>query len=180
MSTVRPSIGQRIKSLWGKFSEREYRVEFCSAHFEDSLAVQINTMRTARGWTQGELAMYADMKQPRISKLEDSCEGASLTTLKKLADAFDVALSVEFIPYSRLAEKVIAHSADVNVASFQDDHPECIKDYSAHYVEPICKVVNTPVLFSQNPLGHHSLVTKEKASFSGISQPVSVPMLVAQ
>lgn len=131
MDKARPSIGQRIKSLWAKFSDPDFRSEFSASRIGDALAYQIHEMRAARGWTQEDLAQKADMKQPRISKLEESCSGASMATLKKLALAFDVALEVQFIPFSRLAEKVVAHSAVGDVTPFEKDGLDCIKDYDA-------------------------------------------------
>ena len=45
------------------------------------------------------------MKQPRIALMENATyENYSLTTLKRLASALDVALVVRFVPFSELAE----------------------------------------------------------------------------
>lgn len=54
-------------------------------------------LREQRGWNQQQLASEADMKQARISVLEDvNYSSWSITTLKRLAKAFDVPLSVSF------------------------------------------------------------------------------------
>ena len=91
-----------FKGLWRKFTDKAYREAFVSADISTTIAAQIHALREQRGWTQKQLADAAGMAQTRISVLEDpSYEKSSLTTLKRLASAFDVGLLVKFVPLSQ-------------------------------------------------------------------------------
>jgi transcriptional regulator with XRE-family HTH domain len=75
--------------------------EFAHAYLEDQanlrIAAQVRTLRRQRGWTQEDLAQRAGIKQSRISKIEGAdFESVTLTTLRKLAQAFDVHARVSF------------------------------------------------------------------------------------
>lgn len=78
------------------------------ASVEQGIAWQIRANRKAKGWTQEQLALTLETTQSGISRLEDPEYGThSIDTLLKLANAFDCALSVRFIAYSRLAEESV-------------------------------------------------------------------------
>jgi DNA-binding Xre family transcriptional regulator len=80
-------------------------------------------MRKDRDWTQGDLATATGMAQSRISLLEDpSYERMSLTTLKRIASAFDVALMVRFVPFSEILRRAADdNEGHLSVVSFADD-----------------------------------------------------------
>jgi len=102
---VSDRISDRKFSLWEKFENKEYRDGFVSSHLANNIAAQIYSTRELRGWTQQELAEKAAMAQERISVMENSSyDKFSLTTLKRLASALDVALVVRFVPFSELTE----------------------------------------------------------------------------
>ena len=68
-------------------------------------------MRKARGWTQEQMAKRAGKTQERISRWENPDYGRySLSTLKQIATAFDVALLVRLVSFSELADWTV----DVN------------------------------------------------------------------
>jgi transcriptional regulator with XRE-family HTH domain len=91
--------------LWARFQSKLYRDAFVESHLSTNIAAQIYSMRAARKWTQEELAAVARMAQARISVMEDpSYRRFTLSTLKRLASAFDVALVVRFVPFSQLLE----------------------------------------------------------------------------
>jgi transcriptional regulator with XRE-family HTH domain len=94
-----------------------------ASEVSSNIAAQINTMREDRGWTQTELAERAGMAQARISLLEDpDYERASLTTLKRIASAFDVGLAVRFVPFSdNLAWSVPERGNHLSVSSYEAD-----------------------------------------------------------
>ena len=93
-----------LSRLWDKFKSRRYRAAFVESHLSSTIAAQIQTMRTDRAMTQADLAELSDMKQSRISVLEDPENTAlSISTLKRIAAAFDVALVIRFVPFSALA-----------------------------------------------------------------------------
>jgi transcriptional regulator with XRE-family HTH domain len=67
------------------------------------MAFQIRSMRDRESWSQEELAERVGMNQNAISRLENPSYGkATITTLKRLARVFDVALMIQFVPFSRL------------------------------------------------------------------------------
>lgn len=83
----------------------EYRHLLVSAAIKRGLAFQIQEMRRARGWTQQELAERLGTKQESVSLLENPDHGRyTITTLKRLASVFDVALDVRFESFSAFAE----------------------------------------------------------------------------
>lgn len=64
-------------------------------------------MRDRENWSQEELAERVGMNQNAISRLENPFYGkATLTTLKRLAAAFDVGLVVRFVPFGELVDWV--------------------------------------------------------------------------
>lgn len=96
----------RYLSLKPQWSDREYREAYLEASIEQGIAWQIKINRQKRNLTQRDLANALKTKQSAISRLEDPEHGAySLKTLIEIAKAFDCALSVKYIPYSRLAEE---------------------------------------------------------------------------
>jgi transcriptional regulator with XRE-family HTH domain len=80
-------------------------------------------MREDRGWSQSYLAAESGMAQPRICVLEDpSYDKMNISTLKRIAAAFDVALIVRFVPYSELLISGLKDSErGFSVSSFKDD-----------------------------------------------------------
>lgn len=113
----------RLRSMWSKFSNREYRETFVDAHVASTVAAQVQTMRVDRGLTQAELAEMTGMKQSRISIIENpNNRGLSISTLQRFAAAFDVALVVRFVPYSDLARwSSNDDSSKFSVSGFHDD-----------------------------------------------------------
>jgi transcriptional regulator with XRE-family HTH domain len=91
-----------------KFAGKEYRDAFAEADTGCALAAQIAAMRGARGWTQEELARRAGMRQERVSVLEDpSYARHSLRTLRRVAEAFDVALLVRFVSHEEMLARAV-------------------------------------------------------------------------
>jgi transcriptional regulator with XRE-family HTH domain len=97
-------ISSMTKTIWKKVRSEKYRRSFVDAHISNTVAAQIAAMREDRKWTQTALAEKAGMKQSRISALEDpDFENVEIATLKRIAAACDVALTVRFVPFSELA-----------------------------------------------------------------------------
>lgn len=116
MTSAREQIAESL-------ADKEYRDLFVLEHIGQGLAFQIRAMRKDRDWSQTELGEAAGMRQTRVSQLEDpDYERLSLTTLKRLASAFDVGLMVRFVPFSQLVDwSVRLTHADLAVPSFADD-----------------------------------------------------------
>ena len=83
--------------------DKAYRHGLVGAQIDVDLPLQIRALRKQQPWTQPQLAAATGMKQSRISTMEKP-GGASfnLETLRRLAEAFDVALVVRFAPFSEL------------------------------------------------------------------------------
>ena len=93
--------------------DKGYRHGMVNAQIEIDLPFQIRALRKQRGWTQPELAAKTGMKQPRISNMEKpGVTHFSLETLRRLAEAFDVALVVRFAPFSEWLDWSLSFSPD--------------------------------------------------------------------
>ncbi len=78
------------------------RARLIESNLAETIAFQIRATRDARGMTQANLARDAGMTQNNISRMESEEYGKhSITSLKRIAEAFDVALDVRFVPYSQ-------------------------------------------------------------------------------
>ncbi|MEO9168386.1 MAG: helix-turn-helix transcriptional regulator [Aestuariivirga sp.] len=112
----------KLKQLWQDFGDMGFRHSYLSSWLGDFLAGQIYFMRTKRDMSQYDFLEPVGVSQSVISKLEKSCENATLSTLKKLALAFDVALIVKFVPFSEFAEESLRSSLGNKIVSFPKDH----------------------------------------------------------
>ncbi len=110
--TNSPQESQESTNLMSKASlirrirrSRDARARFVDSNVDKKLAFQIRSLRGDR--SQGEMHEITGLKQQVISRLENPSYGkASLTTLKRIAAACDVALLVEFVPFSQLINRV--------------------------------------------------------------------------
>jgi transcriptional regulator with XRE-family HTH domain len=81
---------------------KQSRARLIDANLSEGIAFQIRATRDARGWSQGDLARESEMAQNNISRLENPEYGKqTISSLKRLADALDVALIVRFVPFSQ-------------------------------------------------------------------------------
>lgn len=84
-------------------ASKEARERFVSSHVDKGYAFQIREMREYEELSQTELGAKVGMNQNSIHRLESPDYGkATITSLKRLAAAFDVALIVRFVPFSQL------------------------------------------------------------------------------
>lgn len=81
-----------------KLDKKEYRDAMVCANISHGVSYQIKKIRKSLGISQADLAVKIGAKsQSIISRLEDPSYGKiSITTLEKIASAFDVALIVKF------------------------------------------------------------------------------------
>jgi len=84
-----------------QLKDPEVAASFYEGLEELRLAVKIASLREKRGLTQTELAARMHTSAPVISRLE-SGDRCTLRTLKKLAEALDAVLKIEFVPKERL------------------------------------------------------------------------------
>lgn len=103
--------------------DKKYRDSFVSSQVSNRLAFQIRALRQDHEWSQAQLAARIGTSQNAVSRLENPRYGkASISTLKRIASVFDVALVVGFIPFSELVDWVVNLSQQsLIVPSFDDD-----------------------------------------------------------
>lgn len=161
-------ISNSIKKLWDRFSDKEYRDGFVSNTIDDSLAVQIFSMRERRGWTQEELAERYGTRQSGVCRWEGGEAPQSLKVLKRLAATFDVALVVKFVPFSEFLRS--DGPVDKHVASFHHDTVErCAGAQPARHI-----IVVDPTGWNfDTPSDVHEFAGLR--DISGTSGPLSMP-----
>jgi transcriptional regulator with XRE-family HTH domain len=110
-------------SLVNELRDKQYRHAFVKSQLRIGLPFMCRSLRESRGWTQPELAKEAGMSQPRISEIERPGErNLNLETLLRLAEAYDVALQVSFVPFRTFVDDSDAIRLDsFSVKPFEDD-----------------------------------------------------------
>src|SRR5947209_1065158 len=106
-----------------EFRDEETRHIYAEDLLNTYIATQIKVLREQREWSQQVLAERAGMRQERISVLEDvDYEAWSVRTLKRLARAFDLRLSIKFESFgSFLTEFDQFNRRSLTRLSFADD-----------------------------------------------------------
>ncbi len=83
------------------------RAKFVESHVSKGIAFQIQALRDQKQWSQQELAAHLESNQNAVYRLENPNYGKqTITTLRKVAATFDVALVVRFVPFSQLVDWV--------------------------------------------------------------------------
>lgn len=114
-----------------RWKNQEYRQAYMEAAIEQGIAWQIKVNRERRQWSQKDLARLIDTRQSAISRAEDPEYGRHrIETLTKIANAFDCALQVRFVPYSSLARDSADLSQDTLYAPSFDE--ECHHEENRH------------------------------------------------
>jgi transcriptional regulator with XRE-family HTH domain len=112
-----------VDTLRAEFQDEEYRHSYAEECLNTMIAAQIKVLREQRGMTQAALAKSAGMLQPRLSVMESAdYSNWSINTLKRLARAFDLALSVRFDAFSGVVLDFEEMSKEaLSRPSFKDD-----------------------------------------------------------
>jgi len=108
-----------VEEFKDKEARRQYAVDFLNSH----IALQIKTLRQQRKWSQTQLAELAGKHQSQISAMESVDFSAwKISTLLKLAEAFDLALTVNFESFGNfLDDTTRLGREDLERPSFADD-----------------------------------------------------------
>ena len=116
-------MSELVDKLRGEFQDEEYRHEYADECLNTMIATQIKVLREQRDMTQKTLAKKADMLQPRLSVLEDASYSSwSISTLKRLARAFDLTLKVSFESFTSFILDFESMGRDtLERMSFKDD-----------------------------------------------------------
>lgn len=109
---------------------KKARANLVSSNLDKGIAFQIRAIRDEQGLTQANLAREVGMTQNNLSRLEDETYGKhTLNSLKRIAEALDVALVVRLVPFSQYidwlsgtarVDKGISFTA-LTASSFQDE-----------------------------------------------------------
>jgi transcriptional regulator with XRE-family HTH domain len=104
-------------------NDKEYRHAYAEESLNVSVATQIKVLREQRNMTQQHLAEEAGMKQSMISRYENvNYSSWNISTLRKLAKAFDVDLEVRFRSFREMVESVDNFSREtLQVPKFTED-----------------------------------------------------------
>jgi transcriptional regulator with XRE-family HTH domain len=131
---------------------------------------QIRALREQRGWSQSELGRRTKKPPNVINRLENPESGLNtIRTCLELASAFDVALIVKFVSFSRfLNEFQDVSPQQMEVPSFCNDPFLIVGDprsqiFSMAYVPPPeLRLNTTPVEYVvTNPQQHTGIVSED-------------------
>lgn len=104
------SVPERVRR---SLNDKEYRHSYAEEFLNTWIATQIKVLREQRNWKQSDLAREAGMKQSAISRLENmNYSSWSLSTLKRLAYAFDVRVKVSFETFGSLISEFAHFGAE--------------------------------------------------------------------
>lgn len=107
MQRVRTHLTSSMGLLKRLRRGKEARAAFVSSHLNKTIAFQLRAIRERQDLTQQQLAELTGMNQNAISRLESEWYGKpTISTLKRVANALDVALVVRFVPFSQLVDWV--------------------------------------------------------------------------
>lgn len=117
-------MSERSKRISKLKESATSRASYIRAKLNVLIPSQIRALRLkSDNMTQKQLAVLADMAQPRISAMERPGEAKfNIDTLVRLASAFKVALKVEFVPFGEMLAWENSFSQDAfNVTRIDND-----------------------------------------------------------
>ena len=80
--------------------DEEFRIEYEALQPEMDITRAMMDARIRAGLTQTELSKKSGISQADISRLENGTRNPSLSLLKRLAEAMNTTLKIEFVPKS--------------------------------------------------------------------------------
>lgn len=110
-------MSSKIKASIAKslLSKKEYRDAFVRQLVTQGVGLQIREVRKSLNLNQSALSKkIGNSGQPEISRWEKGEVVPSLTTLLKLASAFDVGLVVTFVPFSEIVDFAESRTTEKN------------------------------------------------------------------
>jgi hypothetical protein len=115
--------GKSKTELIKELRDREFRTAYVASTLAAARAFQIDALRAKREWNQSKLGNRAKKPQSEISRLENpDYINCNVKTLLDIAAAFDVALIVKFVSFSRFLEEFEDVSPNtLEVMSFQEE-----------------------------------------------------------
>jgi transcriptional regulator with XRE-family HTH domain len=134
-----------IETLKQEFQDEEYRYAYQEEFSNSRMATQIKVIREQRGLKQAELAELADMKQSRISALENiNYESWSVSTLRRLARALGVTFEFGFKSWGELLPEIQGFGRKtLEKPKFEDD--PAFKDEPAEEAKEVERLKIAPL-----------------------------------
>jgi transcriptional regulator with XRE-family HTH domain len=117
------SMNSTREQLVRKLQDKEYRDAFVCEQIFSRLPLKIRSIREHRQLSQKQLGEKAGVAQAWVSKLEDPNYGKlTISTLIRLASAFDVGLEIDFVPFAKVLDDALKLSPEsFEVPSFAED-----------------------------------------------------------
>lgn len=115
-----------MEKTFRKFEQRPgARQAYVQAEIVTSLAHQIRSIRSMRGWSQKDLAKHLETTQASVSRFEDPSYGKlTMKSLFELAAAFDVGLEVRFVSLVTMLQQTYIPNPELRkVPSFEEEAP---------------------------------------------------------
>lgn len=104
------------KRILVEFPDKEFRDSYVESRVRNLVAYQIRALRDLKKWSQEEMATRLGVSQSVVSRLEDPEYGRlTITTLLKLAFAFDVGLTIKFSSH----EEFLNQTKDISPTALQ-------------------------------------------------------------
>jgi len=118
--------------MFNDFLNKEFRDAFLGENIRTRLAFQIRALREKYKWSQPQLAERAGKTQSVISRLEDPRYGKfTIKSLLDLASAFDVALLISFVPYTKLITEISDVSPKALAIASYEEEKEAMEEIAA-------------------------------------------------
>ena len=108
---------------------KDFRKGYVESQLEIEIPFQIQALRKARKWSQAQLAEKIGCTQAWISKLETpGNQAVSLRMLYRVASAFDIAVSIQFVSFSEMVRREENFDPNTfNAVSFKEDSLKKVK-----------------------------------------------------
>jgi len=106
------------------FDIKEMRHELNATYLNVMIALQVKTMRLSKNWSQSDLAAKADTTYQEISLIESPRwkHWPHISTLLKIAGAFDCAFECRFRPWSEAISEFLCDSQITTAKSFEEEY----------------------------------------------------------
>jgi transcriptional regulator with XRE-family HTH domain len=117
-------------NLWRKLSNKEYRASFAALQLKRGVPFQIQALLKNRGWTQEQLAQYANLTQGVVSRAQNRDYGnLTINTISRIASGFDVAFVGRFVPFSALVDwfENLSEEDAGNVEPFEKEYKQIVQ-----------------------------------------------------
>jgi transcriptional regulator with XRE-family HTH domain len=162
-----------MEKSFRRLANKTARREYVRAELVNGVAHQIRILRHQRNWTQSHLARRLKTTQTVVSRLEDPSYGKfSVKTLLDVANAFDVAVHVRYMPFSEFMLQTWDTSPHRFEAVSYDEERNKVVFYSAAPSSGYLGAMNLPSSGQQHVASLHATKLPTTAAIA-VSQNVA-------